>query len=177
MVLKYRNHHNGYSNMIKSGPKEGDKAPDFCLPEASEATICLSEELKKHSLVLIFYPTDFGITCTLEFKVFRGMSNDFTQAGAGLMGISVSSTRSHRAWKEKMDMEIPLLSDGDAKTSKAYEVMSPDDSILKGYSTRAIFIVDQDQVIRYRWVPLDSHIQPDYDHILSKVREMNDKGG
>jgi peroxiredoxin Q/BCP len=158
--------------MTGSGPKEGDKAPDFCLPEASEATVCLSEELKKRSLVLIFYPTDFGITCTLEFKVFKDMSNDFAQAGAGLLGISVSSTRSHRSWKEKMDMEIPLLSDEDARTSKVYDVMSPDDSLLKGYSTRAIFIVDRDQVVRYRWGPADSHTQPDYDLILSKVREL-----
>lgn len=154
------------------GPQEGDKAPDFELPEASEKVMTLSEELKKGPVVLIFYPTDFGITCTMEFKKFREMSGDFAAAGAELLGISVSSTRSHRAWKEKMDMEIPLLSDSDAKIAKTYDVMSPDDSLLKGYSTRAIFIVDPDHVIRYRWVPADQHTQPEYELILEKVRGL-----
>ncbi|MBI0583262.1 MAG: redoxin domain-containing protein [Methanomassiliicoccus sp.] len=157
---------------MADGPHEGDRAPDFCLLEASEEMICLSDSLKGRALVIIFYPTDFGITCTQEFKRFKEMSGEFAEAGAGLLGISVSSTRSHRAWKERMDMNIPLLSDWEAKTSRTYNVMSPEDSLLKGYSTRAIFIVDRDQVIRYRWVPPDSHTQPDYDLILGKVREL-----
>ncbi len=100
------------------------------------------------------------------------MTGDFSAAGARLIGISVSSTRSHRAWKEKMELEIPLLSDGDAKVAGTYDVMSPEDSLLRGHSTRAVFIVDQDQIIRYRWVPADSHVQPDYDLLLEKVREL-----
>jgi peroxiredoxin len=158
--------------MKSKGPMEGDQAPEFTLPEASEALVSLEEELKKGTVVLIFYPTDFGITCTLEFKKFKEMLAEFTEASATLLGISVSSTHSHRAWKEKMDMDIRLLSDTNAAVAKEYDVMSPEDSILKGYSTRAIFIVDRDRVIRYRWVPADSHVQPEYDLILQKVREL-----
>lgn len=154
------------------GLKEGDKAPDFTLPEASERMVNLAEEVRKGAVVLIFYPTDFGITCTLEFKVFKEMTKDFAEAGASLMGISVSSTRSHRSWKEKMELDFPLLSDFDAKVAKAYDVMSPEDSLLRGHSTRAIFIVDRDQIIRYRWIPEDSHQQPDYDLVLKKAQEL-----
>ncbi len=158
--------------MAAKGPMEGEEAPDFDLPEASEKVVTLSGELEKGNVVLIFYPVDFGITCTLEFKKFNEMLKDFSMAGAGLIGISVSSTRSHRSWKEKMDLGFPLLSDSDARIAKTYDVMSPDDSLLKGYSTRAIFIVDRTRVIRYRWVPLDSHTQPDYELVLQKVREL-----
>jgi peroxiredoxin len=83
------------------------------------------------------------------------MHGDFIQAGAELVGINVSSTTSHRAWKEKMGLNFPLLSDNGAKIARTYDVMSPDDSIRKGYSARAIFIVDLDRTIRYRWAPLD----------------------
>lgn len=158
--------------MVAKGLMEGTRAPDFDLPESSEAMVSLSHELEKGIVVLIFYPVDFGITCTLEFKKFNEMLKDFTMAGASLVGISVSSTRSHRSWKEKMDLGFPLLSDIDAKVARIYDVMSPEDSLLKGHSTRAIFIVDQERVIRYGWVPLDSHTQPDYDLILRKVREL-----
>jgi peroxiredoxin Q/BCP len=158
--------------MPEKKPMEGEEAPDFDLPEASEEMISLSDLLEKGTAVLIFYPVDFGITCTLEFKKFNEMLEDFSKAGGGLVGISVSSTRSHRSWKEKMNLGFPLLSDSDAKVAKLYDVMSPEDNLLKGYSTRAIFIVDRAHVIRYRWVPLDSHTQPDYDLVLQKVREI-----
>jgi peroxiredoxin len=159
--------------MMAKGLLEGEKAPDFTLPEASERMVSLAEETRKGNVVLLFYPVDFGITCTLEFKVFREMTEDFAKAGASLIGISVSSTRSHRSWKEKMELEFPLLCDIDAKVAKAYDVMSPEDSLLHGHATRAIFIVDRDQIIRYQWVPSDVHQQPDYDLILKKVQELN----
>jgi peroxiredoxin len=71
-----------------------------------------------------------------------------------------------------MGLNFPLLSDNGAKITRTYDVMSPNDSILKGYSARAIFIVDRDRTVRYCWAPLDTHIQPDYDLVLSKVREL-----
>lgn len=158
--------------MTDDGPIEGERVPDFCLSEASETKVCLYEELKKGPLVLAFYPTDFGITCTLEFKRLNEMSSDFAAEGARIVGISVNSTTSHRSWKERLGMNIPLLSDGDASVAKRYHVMSPENSILKGYSTRAIFVVDHDGVVCYRWVASDSHQQPDYELILDKVRAL-----
>ena len=160
-----------FDNMT-DGPKEGEKAPDFCLPEASETEVCLYQELKKGPMVLAFYPTDFGITCTMQFKRFNEMIDDLTAAGVRIVGISVNSTRSHRSWKEKMGMDIPLLSDSDAAVAKRYDVMSPENSILKGYSGRAIFMVDRKGSILFRWVAPDSHVQPDYDLILMKAREL-----
>jgi peroxiredoxin len=69
-------------------------------------------------------------------------------------------------------MDIPLLSDDDAAVAKRYDVMSPESSILKGYSGRAIFIVDRDGTITYKWVAADNHVQPDYDVVLGKAREL-----
>ncbi len=152
---------------------EGNKAPDFCLPEASEKVVALSEEVKRGTVVLLFYPTDFGITCTIEFKKFQEMLGDFSKAGGSLFGVSVSSTRSHRAWKENLGIDFPLLSDFDAKVTKMYDVMMSEDSLLKGHSNRAIFMIDKDQVIRFRWIPVDHHAQPDYDMILRKVQEIS----
>ena len=151
---------------------KGDKAPDFYLPEASEKMVALSEEVKRGTVVLLFYPTDFGITCTMEFKRFQAMLGDFSKAGGSLYGVSVSSTRSHRAWKESVGIDFPLLSDFDAKVTMMYDVMMAEDSLLNGHSNRAIFVIDKNQVIRFRWVPADHHAQPDYDLILRKVQEV-----
>ncbi len=158
--------------MTDVGPGEGDGAPDFCLPEASEAEVCLHRELEKGPVMLLFYPSDFGITCTLEFKRFMSMAGDFEAAGVRLFGISVNSTTSHRSWKEKMGMDIPLLSDPEASAVKRYNVMSPQDSVLKGHSRRAVFLVDQQGVVRYRWVSTYPHEQPDYELLLGKARDL-----
>jgi thioredoxin-dependent peroxiredoxin len=158
---------------MTNGPSEGEKAPDFCLPEASDNSLCLYDELRKGPILLAFYPTDFGITCTLEFKRFNEMIEDFRAVGVRIVGVSVNSTRSHRSWKEKMGMDIPLLSDGDASVAMRYKVMSPENSILKGYSGRAIFLLDPEGYIRFKWVAPDSHVQPDYDLVLDKVRELS----
>ncbi len=128
--------------MTNAGPMEGYRAPDLCLPESSGKDVYLREELKERPVVLRFHPTDFGITCTLEFKRFKEMSDDFARSGVALVGISVNSIRSHLSWKDVMGLSFPLLRDFDTKVSRLYDVMSPEDSILKGHSTRAIFLVD-----------------------------------
>lgn len=164
------------TDFTPEGPGVGDEAPDFTLPEASEVMVTLSEKLKKQAQVLAFYPTDFGIICTLEFKRLKEMSVDLSKAGIGLLGISVNSARSHRTWKEKMSMDIALLSDGDAKVSRKYNVMCPEDSILRGHSGRAIIIVDRCQVIRYRWIATNIHEQPDYDQVMIEALEVGSNG-
>ncbi len=62
----------------------------------------------------------------------------------------------------KRGHRFPLLSDFDAKVTMMYDVMMAEDSLLNGHSNRAIFVIDKDQVIRFRWVPADHHAQPDY---------------
>jgi peroxiredoxin len=160
--------------MTDVGPSEGDKAPDFCLPEASETEICLYRELEKGPVLLLFYPTDFGITCTLEFKRIMEMAGDLEAAGVRPFGISVNTTTSHRSWKEKMGMDIPLLSDPESRVVKLYDVTSPPGSLLKGHSGRAVFLVDPQGMIRYCWKASYPHEQPDYDTMLAKVRELHD---
>jgi len=41
-------------------PKEGEIAPDFEMPEASEKIYRLSEEVANRTIVLMFYPTGLG---------------------------------------------------------------------------------------------------------------------
>lgn len=155
-----------------SGPKVGDTAPDFELPEASERIVRLSEEVKRGAVVLVFYPTDWGLICTLEMKAFHEIQTDLERAGAHILAVSVNTTTSHRAWKEQMDISWDLLSDVSGIVASRYGVLIPDGRFLEGHAERSVFVIDRTGRVRFAWTAPDPSIQPNYDEILDTVRRL-----
>ena len=49
--------------------KEGDIAPDFCMPDQNEKKVCL-KDYKGKNIVLYFYPKDNTPGCSLEAMMF-----------------------------------------------------------------------------------------------------------
>jgi peroxiredoxin len=148
----------------------GSAAPDFVLPEASERAVQLSREVRRGTVVLVFYPTDWGVICTLEMKAFQSILKDIEGAEAHILGVSVNSTTSHRSWKEQMGITWDLLSDVGGTVSSLYGVLTPDGRFLAGHAERSVFVIDVDQVVRYAWVAPDPSVQPDYQAILAVCR-------
>lgn len=71
----------------------------------------------------------------------------FETLNAQVLGVSVDSIPSHRAWAEKLGgLNYPLLSDfyPHGEVAARYGVLRQD-----GYCERAIFIVDKKGIIRY----------------------------
>ena len=150
--------------------REGDRAPEFELPEASERAVRLSEELRRGAVVLVFYPTDWGVICTLEMKALQNIAGEIEEAGAHILGVSVNSTTSHRSWKEQMGITWHLLSDVGGEVSKRYGVLTPDGRFLEGHAERSVFVIDADGVVRYAWTAPDPSIQPDYGAVVAACR-------
>ena len=69
--------------------KEGDKAPDFTLKQQDGKDVTLSKTWEKKIVVLYFYPMDDTPGCTKEACAFRDLYQDFKNAGAEVLGISV----------------------------------------------------------------------------------------
>jgi len=150
----------------------GDAAPDFDLPTTDAAgRVVLSNAVKSGVVVILFYPADWGMMCAVEMSAFRDMFQDFEKARAILLPIGTNSTISHRAWKEQMRLQFGLLSDFDGRVSKRYGVLMGDEGYLKGRSNRAVFVVDSEMVVRYKWIAEDPSFEPDYLAILDAVRE------
>ncbi len=148
----------------------GDTAPDFELPEASERTVRLTDEVRRGTVVLVFYPTDWGVICTMEMKAFQEIIEDIEGAGAHILGISVNSTTSHRAWKEQMNIEWGLLSDVGGQVSSRYGVLTPDGRFLAGHAERSVFVICVNRKVQYAWTAPDHAIQPDYGAVLAACR-------
>ena len=125
----------------------GDRAPDFELPGTGEKTYRLAD-YRGRKLVLAFYPGDFTPVCTKQFCSYRDQGEKLDSIGAEVLGISPQSVESHERFTEEKQLNVPLLADEDKRVSRAYGVLAG--SMVR----RAIFVIDEEGVVRYRKVTL-----------------------
>jgi peroxiredoxin Q/BCP len=102
-------------------PKIGDPAPNFRLP-STEGTDVSPKDFKGKHLVLYFYPKDDTPGCTAEACSFRDSNADLKAAGAVVLGVSTDPIKSHEKFRQKHNLNFPLLSDESADIAKMYGV-------------------------------------------------------
>ena len=153
------------------GPPVGARAPDFSLPRDFNAELTLSEMVRSKPVLLLFYPSDFGMMCSIEMKTFQNRLSEF-EPKCHLIGISTNSVRSHGDWSIGLKLQFPLLSDLDGRVCREWGVLVEDGGYMVGRAYRTAFLVDAEMVIRYKWVPDDPSFEPDYDRLLAEVRRL-----
>jgi peroxiredoxin len=99
----------------------GAEAPDFALPDQDGEEVALGDFAGRR-LVLAFYPLDFSPVCTDQLSLYQEVLGEIEEKGAALVGISVDSKYSHRAFRESLGLTMPLLADFNPKgaVSRAY---------------------------------------------------------
>ena len=125
----------------------GDAAPDFELPGTGGKTYKLSD-YRGRKLVLAFYPGDFTAVCTKQFCSYRDQGDRLDQLGADVLGISPQSVESHERFTQEKSLNVPLLADEDKAVAKAYGVLAGP------MVRRAIFVIDEQGIVRHRKVTL-----------------------
>jgi thioredoxin-dependent peroxiredoxin len=98
---------------------EGDAAPDFTLPLDDGTSFTLSSE-RGRPVVLFFYPQDDSGGCVDENQEFSERADQFAALGARLVGISPDSLDSHRKFRGKYDLKVPLAADPDHQAIEAF---------------------------------------------------------
>ena len=126
----------------------GAKAPEFSLPDQDGNEVSLSD-FAGRKLVIAFYPGDFSSVCSDQLSVYQEVLGEIAAKGASLVGISVDSSDSHRAFREQLNLEMPLLADFHPKgeVATAYGVYSEE----YGKSGRALVLIDEDGVVRWAY--------------------------
>lgn len=125
----------------------GDRAPEFELPGTGGKTYRLAD-YRGRKLVLAFYPGDFTAVCTKQFCSYRDQSDKLDELGADVLGISPQSVESHERFVEEKRLNVPLLADEDKSVARAYGVLAGP------MVRRAIFVIDEEGIVRYRKVTL-----------------------
>jgi mycoredoxin-dependent peroxiredoxin len=120
----------------------GALAPEFSLKDQDQKEIKLSDYRSKKKVVLVFYPLDWSPVCTKEHACMVNDKKQFEDLDAQVLGISVDSVWSHKAYADKMGIHYPLLADFQPRgaVGEKYGVYLAD----KGITGRAIYIIDRD---------------------------------
>src|SRR5689334_699027 len=126
--------------------KPGDPAPDFTLPSTIGDKVTLSDYRGKKNVLLMFYPLDFSPVCSVENRECTEMLPTKGADDVQVLGISVDSLWSHKAFAAQNGITYPLLADFHPKGAVAekYGVYLPE----KGISARTAFVVGKDSRIR-----------------------------
>jgi peroxiredoxin len=144
----------------------GQAAPDFALQNQDKKEVKLSEFAGKKRVVLVFYPLDWSPTCTNEHACFVNDMRNFDTLDAEVLGVSVDSVWSHKAYAEKMGIKYSLLADFHPKgaMSAKYGVYLAD----KGITGRSIIIIDK--AGKVAWVKdYDIPVVPDVKEVATAL--------
>jgi peroxiredoxin len=84
-----------------------------------------------------------------------------------VVAVSVNDPFTNKAFAEMHQLQFPILSDYTRETIKKYKIFHDDFAGLKGYTAakRSVFIIDENGVVRYKWVSEDPGKEPDYKEI------------
>ena len=126
----------------------GDKAPDFLgIDEQGNEQKVSAYGGRK--LVVYFYPKDSTPGCTAEACSLRDGMDDLVAAGYAVVGISADSTASHLRFKEKQQLNFPLVADVDKSTIMAFGAYGEKKMAGRAYMgiLRTTFVIDEKGVI------------------------------
>jgi thioredoxin-dependent peroxiredoxin len=118
-------------------PQQGESLPDLDLTTESGEHIGTGG-LTGQKTVLYFYPKDDTPGCTKEACAFRDRMEDYAEAGIQVYGVSLDSPESHREFREKYNLNFPLLTDEGGRASEALGVLRDD----RKRTNRVTFLLD-----------------------------------
>jgi peroxiredoxin len=125
----------------------GSKAPDFTLNDYNKQAVTLSSYEGEKNVLLVFYPFAFSGLCQGELCQVRDELATYTDANVQVIGVSVDTPFSLKAWAEQQGYQFPLLSDfwphGTVATS--YGVFND----KAGLANRGTFLIDKEGVVRF----------------------------
>lgn len=141
-------------------PEIGSPAPSFTLASDSGEEVTLSD-LKGSPVVLYFYPRDDTPGCTKEACSFRDASHELQELGAIVLGVSPDDVASHVKFRDKYQLNFPLLADPDHRVAEQYGAWREKNMYGKQSLgiQRSTFLIDAQGTVAQVWkrVKVDGH--------------------
>jgi len=139
----------GIINLIRQRTAQGAMLAEGQLAPAFVSQMVVGEEVKPVKLsdflgkkvILYFYPKDETPGCTKEACAFRDGYTRFEQAGIVILGCSVDTADSHKAFIKKYDLPFALLLDPDRKIANAYGAANG--IPILGLDKRITYLIDE----------------------------------
>ena len=120
-------------------PERGQQLPDVDFVTEDGEKLAAGV-LTGQKTVLYFYPKDDTPGCTKEACAFRDRMDDYRGAGIQVYGVSLDSPESHRRFREKNNLNFPLLTDREGRAAEALGVLRENRKV----ANRVTFLLDPD---------------------------------
>lgn len=149
----------------------GDPIPDVQVWRSTSETVSLAELAGESPYLLLSYLFDWSSTCTNELSELDARRAELLETGVTPYGISRDSPWSHVAWRQALDIDVPLLSDW---TGEAVRTLGIEQEFrgLTGVARRAAFVVDGQGIIRGAWRYGASEVS-DFDMLVEAARSLS----
>lgn len=148
----------------------GERAPAFTLTADNGEKVRLAD-FKGQPVVLYFYPKDDTPGCTREACAFRDQQPPLKKLGAVVLGVSADDVVSHEKFRDKYDLNFPLLTDPDHAVAEKYGAWREKNMYGKKSmgTQRSTFLIGADGKVAKVWkaVKVDGHDQQVMDALAS----------
>jgi peroxiredoxin Q/BCP len=130
--------------------EEGDRAPDFELPDQDGKTHKLSDYAGKN-VVLYFYPKALTSGCTVQACGVRDRAAAYDDANAVVLGVSPDPQSKLREFADKEHLQFTLLGDEHHKVAEQYGVWVEKSMYGRTYwgFERSTFVIGADGKIKH----------------------------
>lgn len=164
------------------------RAPDFRAKDQSGTEIHLKDILKKGKVVLVFYRGYWSPYCDQQLKNLQDSLELIVNKGATLIAVSPEKPENISKTIEKTKATFSILCDEDLKIMKAYAVSFevPENTLTRYRNTGidiekingkngkylpvpAVYIIDKESAITYRFFEPDYKKRPSVKEILNNL--------
>lgn len=124
--------------------------------------------------VVFFYPADFTFVCPTEIRAFKAGHEKFVAAGARVVGVSVDSVHSHKAWLDRDfpgGLPFPLVGDTSHAWARAFGVLDE----AEGVALRGTFLIDAEGLLRMAHV-VDVDVGRNVEEVLRELQAFQSGG-
>jgi peroxiredoxin Q/BCP len=149
----------------------GEKAPPFTLTADDGSKVRLAD-FAGGPIVLYFYPKDDTPGCTRQACAFRDQQKELQKLGAKILGVSADDVASHEKFRDKFQLNFPLLADDDHAVAEKYGAWREKNMYGKKSMgiQRSTYLIDAAGKVAKVWkrVQVDGHDQK----VLEALRQL-----
>lgn len=179
------------SGLAEKALHEGEKAPDFTLPDAHGKPVKLSTLLAKGPVVLTFYRGGWCPYCNLQLRSYQQALPDIHALGAELIAVSPQTPDKSFSTAEVDGLAFPVLSDIRNHVARQFRlVFRVPDEVYRAYEGFGInleaangdathelpmpgtYVIDSDGTIRFAYVNADYRVRTPVQRLLQVLHTL-----
>ncbi|QBD83465.1 AhpC/TSA family protein [Ktedonosporobacter rubrisoli] len=171
--------------------QEGEKVPDFTLPDALGNSVTLTQLLGQGPVVITFYRGSWCPYCNIQLHAYQQVLPQLKELGASLVAISPQTPDQSLSLAEKQALTFAVLSDAGNRVARkfglvftideavraAYRQINADLSAFNGDGSWELpmagtFLVDRDGTIRLAFVDPDYTRRLEPSIIIASLKKL-----